>query len=79
NMSSNRPHFGAIVGRVANRIKNAQFTLDGKTYHLANNSGNNSIHGGLRGFDNVPWKVKERKQGSKPSIKFVYNSFDGEE
>ncbi|KAH9295393.1 hypothetical protein KI387_038981, partial [Taxus chinensis] len=79
NMSSSRPYFGAIVGRVANRIKNAQFTLDGKTYHLLANDGNNSLHGGKRGFDNVLWKVKEMKGGSKPSIKFVYHSFDGEE
>ncbi|XP_057835137.1 uncharacterized protein LOC131045561 [Cryptomeria japonica] len=79
NISSSRHPFGAIVGRVANRIKNAQFTLDGKTYHLYANSGNNSIHGGRIGFDNVLWEVKEIKGGSEPSIKFSYHSFDGEE
>ena len=40
--------FGAIVGRVANRIANARFVLDGKTYHLVRNDGNNSIHGMLQ-------------------------------
>ncbi|XP_057835147.1 uncharacterized protein LOC131045566 [Cryptomeria japonica] len=79
NISSSRPHFGATIGRVANRIKNAQFTLDGKTYHLVANDGNNSIHGGRIGFDNVLWEVKEIKGGSKPSIKLAYHSFDGEE
>ncbi|XP_057835127.1 uncharacterized protein LOC131045551 [Cryptomeria japonica] len=78
NESSSRHPFGAIVGRVANRIKIAQFTLDGKTYHLSVNSGKNSIHG-KRGFDNVLWEVKEIKGGSKPSIKFAYHSVDGEE
>ncbi|XP_057835089.1 uncharacterized protein LOC131045512 [Cryptomeria japonica] len=78
-MSPSRPYMGAIMGRVANRIKNAQFTLDGKTYRLYANDGNNSLHGGRRGFDNVLWDVVEKKGGSKPSIKFVYHSYDGEE
>eukprot|EP01018_Ginkgo_biloba_P037775 Gb_09746 [translate_table: standard] len=77
--SARRPHFGAIIGRVANRIKNAQFTLNGITYHLPANSGNNTIHGGIRGFDNVLWDVKEIKGGRNPSIKFTYHSFDGEQ
>ncbi len=42
------PFFGALVGRYANRIANAQFELDGKTYKLAANDGTNSLHGGTR-------------------------------
>eukprot|EP01018_Ginkgo_biloba_P037742 Gb_35839 [translate_table: standard] len=76
---TNRPYFGAIVGRVANRIKNAQFTLNGKTYHLPANEGNNTLHGGIRGFDNVLWDVKKIKGGKNPSIQFTYHSFDGEQ
>lgn len=38
-------YFGALVGRVANRIGGAHFTLDGKTYHLPANDGNNTLHG----------------------------------
>ena len=34
--------------------------------------------GGLRGFDNVLWKVKEYRDERKPSVKFTYHSFDGE-
>lgn len=43
-------YLGACVGRVANRIKEGSFTLDGKTYHLPINNGPNSLHGGLKGF-----------------------------
>lgn len=42
--------FGATVGRVANRISNAQFTLNGTVYKLPANSGNNTIHGNLTSY-----------------------------
>ncbi|KAI4347615.1 hypothetical protein L6164_008414 [Bauhinia variegata] len=73
-------HHGATVGRVANRIRNAHFTLNGIRYNLTANSGNNSIHGGKIGFSHVIWKVKEyQKEAPNPSITFTYHSFDGEE
>ncbi|CAI9109650.1 OLC1v1009510C1 [Oldenlandia corymbosa var. corymbosa] len=72
-------NFGALVGRVVNRIKNAEFTLNGVVYHLDKNSGNNSIHGGKLGYNKVNWTVQEYvKDGPNPFIVFGYNSFDGE-
>ena len=67
---------GALVGRYANRIANAKFTLDGKTYKLAPNNFGNSLHGGNVGFDKVIWNVE--KIGDS-SLKLTYQSKDGEE
>ncbi|KAH7850915.1 hypothetical protein Vadar_004556 [Vaccinium darrowii] len=73
-------YFGATVGRVANRIAGAQFTLNGTRYKLDANEGNNTLHGGAKGFGDVVWKVKKyHNEGPSPSITFTYRSFDGEE
>jgi len=72
------PYFGALVGRYANRIGNAKFTLDGKEYHLAANDGPNSLHGGLQGFDKRVWKAREIP-GQHPGVELTYLSKDGEE
>lgn len=75
------PYFGSIVGRVANRISGAAFTLDGKEHKLTPTTDNPDItlHGGERGFDKVLWEVKEFGCKSDPFVQFVYHSFDGEE
>ena len=49
---------GAIIGRCANRIGNAEFALNGKIYHLDKNDGNNHLHGGFSGFDKKIWSVR---------------------
>jgi len=69
------PYFGAIVGRYANRIANARFTLDGKEYKLAANNGKNALHGGERGFDKVLWNAR----GGGNRLELEYVSKDGEE
>ncbi len=74
------PYFGATIGRVANRIKNGRFQLEGKTYQLAANDPPNALHGGKKGWDKVVWDVvstNDTPQG--PTIKFSYLSKDGEE
>lgn len=73
------PFFGALVGRYANRIANAEFTLDGTVYKLARNNGQNSLHGGLKGFDKVPWKAEQIDTVDGPTLKLTYVSADGEE
>lgn len=78
-MNGTSPYFGATVGRVANRIKDGEFTLNGKAYHLPKNDGNNTLHGGKRGFDKVLWTVKRVRKGYRPSIEFTYRSYDGEQ
>ncbi len=72
------PYFGAAVGRFANRIGGAKFSLDGQDYTLAVNNGPNSLHVGTKGFDKVVWKAEELP-GPDPSVRFTYRSPDGEE
>lgn len=73
----NNPYMGCLVGRYANRIANAKFTLDGKTYNLAANNNGNTLHGGLVGFDKVVWDMKPLPGDS--SLVLTYASKDGEE
>lgn len=73
------PYFGATVGRVANRVGKAKFTLDGKEYKLAANNGVHSLHGGVKGFDKVVWKAEAKTTADGPSVQFRYVSKDGEE
>ncbi len=73
------PYFGAMVGRVGNRIKNGQFQLEGKTYKLAINNPPNHLHGGKKGWDKVVWDAEPSDTPNGPSVKFTYVSKDGEE
>ncbi len=76
---NNHPYFGVIVGRYSNRIAKGKFTLNGKTYKLAINNGNNSLHGGLKGFDKVVWDAMEIEDSTGVHLRLTYLSKDGEE
>ncbi|KAH7652618.1 aldose 1-epimerase protein [Dioscorea alata] len=76
---NNTAYFGALVGRVINRISGARFVLNGTAYRLYANDGKNSLHGGHRGFSHVIWTVQEQSNGKFPYITFYYHSFDGEQ
>jgi aldose 1-epimerase len=66
--------FGAIIGRYANRIAHASFTLDGQKYSLPRNNGENTLHSGPHGFNNVVWKAKSISDG----VELTYLSKDGD-
>lgn len=73
------PYFGALIGRFGNRIAKGEFGLDGKTYKLAKNDGDNHLHGGLVGFDKVIWDAVEIEAPDKIGLQLSYLSKDGEE
>jgi aldose 1-epimerase len=72
-----KPYFGAIVGRYGNRIAKGEFMLDGETFTLAKNNGENHLHGGVIGFDKVVWDAKFDE--SKKRIQLSYLAKDKEE
>ena len=76
---NDKSYFGALVGRYGNRIGHAQFVLDGKTYTLAENNGENSLHGGVKGFNKAVWTAKTLSKKDGQLLELSYLSKDGEE
>ena len=73
-------HFGAFIGRVANRIAHARFTLDGRTYHLQANDNGNTLHSGQPGFDRALWRATPgAANGTAASLTLLRTSPDGEQ
>lgn len=72
---ADRAYMGALIGRYANRIARGQFTLGGNTYHVSNNDGGHSLHGGQYGFDQRVWSA----QLDTGNLTLNYTSQSGEE
>jgi aldose 1-epimerase len=72
-------YVGPVIGRYANRIAKGRFTLNGREYKLAVNNGENSLHGGLKGFDKVVWKARPFATRDGAAIELTHLSKDGEE
>jgi aldose 1-epimerase len=73
------PYFGAIVGRYANRIAKGRFTVNGVTYQVPVNNGQNSLHGGTRGLDKVVWNAQPFENGSAGGVILTHVSPDGDQ
>ena len=74
-----RPYYGCVAGRVANRIRQGKFRLDGKDHQLAINNGANHLHGGNVGFNQRVWNATEDILVDRVGVVFHYTSPDGEE
>ncbi len=79
NYLENPPYFGAVIGRVANRISNGRFSLNGKNIEVTQNGNGYQLHGGLKGFDKKFWEAEPFETENLQGIKFSYLSKDGEE
>ncbi len=76
---ANPAYVGCTTGRVANRITEGRFELDGVEYQLALNFGKNHLHGGTVGLDQRVWKSEPIVHQAGPAVRFTYLSPDGEE
>jgi aldose 1-epimerase len=74
-----KAYFGATVGRYGNRIAHAKFMLDGNTYNLTKNDGENTLHGGKIGFNKRVWQSREVASKVGQALELTYLSKDGEE
>jgi aldose 1-epimerase len=73
------PSLGCIIGRYANRIGGAKFTLNGNEYHLAVNSGNNHIHGGNKRFSHKVWDAATSSDVRSATLSLMCTADDMEE
>jgi aldose 1-epimerase len=75
----NSPYFGSTIGRYGNRIAKGQFTIDGVTYQIPPNNGENALHGGPIGFNKHVWAAKEVRSDDAIGVEFTDVSPDGDQ
>ena len=75
----NHGYIGSAIGRYANRLQLGELEIGGKSYKVGINDGNNSLHGGVTGFDKKTWKVEPSGTDSEPELVLKLHSPDGEE
>lgn len=73
--NSTEPYFGATIGRVGNRIAKGKFILNGKSYSIPVNNGENALHGGTKGYQDVVWSAEKTND---QTLVFTYVSPDME-
>jgi len=73
------PHFGSVLGRLANRLRGASFVLDGRTVNVTANRAPNSAHGGATPFDRYVWEAEVVDVDGNPGVRLVHVSPDGDE
>jgi aldose 1-epimerase len=73
------PYFGSLIGRYANRIAGASFTVDGRTHRLSANDGRNHLHGGGIGFDKTLWDAEPAESAEGPQLVLSHFSRAGED
>ena len=76
---SDKAYLGALIGRYGNRIAHGKFTLDGVTHTLPQNNGENTLHGGIKGFNKQVWQAEEIPSPKGAGLRLHYLSKDGEE
>ncbi len=74
-----KAYFGGTIGRYGNRISHGKFTLDGVAYTIPLNDGENTLHGGVRGFNKRVWTAKDVSNDAGEALELIYVSKDGEE
>lgn len=73
------PHFGSVIGRLANRLRGASFVLDGLTHNVTPNKAPHSAHGGARPFDRYVWIPELVRVDGVPGVSLTHVSPDGDE
>ena len=71
-------YLGALIGRVAGRIKGASFQLNGKTYTLDANDGDSCLHGGSIGLNQIVWEANPFQDNNRVGVHLCYQCVDGE-